>query len=629
MAYLTGEPRVDVREIDLSQLITSSSSNVGVVVGQAERGPVNKRVLVTLDTDFTSIFGSTDTSKYGFLSSTALTFLQGSNQLYVTRVVGDGAAFSGLVAAQASESEDVSEVVETVEQGQTYPVQVTLTNSPILYSTMKLSVENTEVATFDSEGNIVMNEDATSVITGRYVYDTNTLVITSNSYEAGTSVAIGYTYLTNATTVTTALSDGEMTSEDYDFASYIGVGKDGLIAIYADNQGKWGNNLKVSIGNIDTRDYTFDITVYETVNNIDLLRDVYHVSRKEQLDGLGNQLYLEDVINGNSLYIRVKDLVKTNTDLMPSTFEKASLAGGLDGEKPTQSQIAAGYSLYESWEDIDVDILMDAGYVTENETTVQNKIKSVCESRQDCVGVFEVPYNQTSMSPTPKCTDWRQNLQAINSSYVGLYTPWIKARDTYKNKIIEVPPCGYIGALMAQLSDTYYAPAGLENGILGSDLFPVVGLTQDYTSGQKNMLYDAGVNVIKSYPSIGYVAWGQKTQQTKVSALDRWNVRRSLNTIKRAIRKAYMYQLFKNNDEWTRASLANAVTEYMNTRKAAFYDFKVICDETNNTPEVIDRNHIVLTVMVKPVKTAEYGILNVVITSTGVEFSSVEGSISV
>lgn len=625
MAYLTGEPRVDVREIDLSQLITSSSSNVGVIVGQAERGPVNKRVLITLDTDFTSIFGSTDTSKYGFLSSTALTFLQGSNQLYVTRVVGDGASFSGLVVSQSSESEDVSEEVVTIEQGQVYPVQYQLTKSPVVYSTLKLSVGGTEVATIDADGNIVMDEDAASVITGRYVYSTNTMVITGTTYATNTEIDVEYVYLTNASTVTTALSDGQMTTEDYDFADYPGA----LMAIYADNQGLWGNNLKVSISNLDTRDSTFDISVYETVNNIDLLRDTYHVSRKEQLDGLGNQLYLEDVINGNSLYIRVKDLMKTDPDLMPSTFTKAALAGGLDGDAPTQSQIAAGYTLYESWEDIDVDILMDAGYVSSSDTTVQNKIKSVCESRQDCVGVFEVPYNQTSMSPTTKCTDWRQNLQAISSSYVGLYTPWIKARDTYKNKIIEVPPCGYIGALMAQLADTYYAPAGLENGVISSDLFPVVGLTQDYTSGQKNMLYDAGVNVIKSYPSIGYVAWGQKTEQTKVSALDRWNVRRSLNTIKRAIRKAYMYQLFKNNDEWTRASLSNAVTEYMNTRKAAFYDFKVICDETNNTPEVIDRNHIVLTVMVKPVKTAEYGILNVVITSTGVEFSSVEGSISV
>lgn len=627
MAYLTGEPRVDIREIDLSQVITSSSSNVGVIVGQAERGPVNKRVLITLDTDFTSIFGTPDTSKYGFLSSTALTFLQGSNQLYVTRVVGNGASFAGAVIDPASESTRTDTLL-TVAQDTSYPVQVQLSEKPVVYSSIEINVGESHIASIDDEGNIYMDDTTSSfVLTGRYSYTTNTMVITSCTFAAGSVISVSYSYVVSPSPAVAQLEDGTMTSEDYDFSYY----SDAVMAVYADNQGAWGNNIKFSIGNIDTRDNTFDITVYETVNNIDLQREIWHVSRKEQLDGMGNQLYMEDAINGNSLFIRVKDLKKDNDELLPAEVSKIDglLAGGLNGDAPTQSQIAAGYDLYSSWEDIDVDILMDAGYVSENETTVQNKIKNICESRQDCVGVFEVPYNQTSMSPTTKCTDWRQNLQAINSSYTGLYTPWIKARDTYKNKIIEIPPCGYIGAIMAQLDDTYYAPAGLEQGILNSDAFPVVGLTQDYTTGQKSTLYDAGVNVIKSYPSVGYVAWGQKTQQTKASALDRWNVRRSLNTIKRAIRKAYMYQLFKNNDEWTRASLTNAVTEYMNTRKKAFYDFKVICDETNNTPEVIDRNHIVLTVMVKPVKTAEYGILNIVITSTGVEFSSVEGSITV
>lgn len=629
MAYLTGEPRIDVREIDLSQLITSSSSNIGVVVGQAERGRVLQRLFVTDDEDYQNILGSTDT-KYGYMASTALTFLEGSNQLYVTRVVGAGAAFSGIVVAPRTTAEN-QDTILTIESSTQYPVRVVLTKQPIVYSTIKLCVgtsisDVSEVATIDDDGNIVMDAGQASVIVGRYVYSNNTITITSTDYANDQIIVAKYEYLVNPATASTGFTDAEMTSESYDPSD---THPNDLIAIYADNQGNWGNTLKVSVSNFDTRDSTFDITVFETVNNIDLSREVYHVSRVEQLDGNGKQLYLEDVINGNSLYIRVRDLKKEDNTDMPSEITKVKLTGGADGVAPTQSDMIAGWSLYEDWEDLDVDILMDCGNVDEDDTTVQNTIKNICESRQDCIGVLSVPDTETSMSPTTNCTDWRLNLQGINSSYVALYTPWIKARDTFKNKVSNIPPVGYIGALMAKLADTYYAPAGLEQGILSSTLYPVTGLTEQYKSGQRSLLYDDGINVIKPYPGIGYVAWGQKTEQTKASALDRINVRRSLNTIKRAIRKAYMYKLFQNNDVWTRTALYNAVVEYMNTRKAAFYDFKVICDETNNTPEVIDRNHIVLTVMVKPVKTAEYGIFNVVITATGVEFSSVEGSVTV
>lgn len=630
MAYLTGEPRVDVREIDLSQLITSSSSNVGVIAGQAERGPVMKRVFVTDDSDYKNIFGSTDTSKYGLMAPTALTFLEGSNQLYITRVVGDGAAFAGLVVAPSTETED-QDTILTVGSDVEYPVKVVLSHAPISYDTISICAGATtsdvsEVATLDENGNIVMKSGQESVIVGRYVYSNNTVTILSTTFAASTVIVVKYSYLANASTVTTGFTSAEMTSEDYDIAD---SHANDVIAIYADNQGAWGNNLKVSVSNIDTRDSTFDITVFETVNNIDLSREVYHVSRVEQLDGNGNQLYLEDVINGNSLYLRVRDLKKYNPELLPSTFTKVALTGAAEGAAPTLSQIAAAYDLYDDWENLDVDILMDAGYVDETDITVQNKIRMVCEERQDCVGLLSVPRSETSMSPTTDCTDWRLNLQGISSSYVGLYAPWVEARDTFKNKIIQVPVVGYVGAIMASLDDTYYAPAGLNDGVLKSSLYPVTGLTEEYKSGHRSAMYDAGVNVVKPYPGLGFVVWGQKTEQTEPSATDRFNVRRSLNTIKRAIRKAYMYKLFKNNDQWTRSALYNAVVSYMNTRRAAFYDFKVICDESNNTPEVIDRNHIVLTIMVKPVKSAEYGILNVVITSTGVEFSSVEGSIAV
>lgn len=629
MAYLTGEPRIDVREIDLSQLITSSSSNIGVVVGQAERGRVLQRLFVTDDEDYQNILGSTDT-KYGYMASTALTFLEGSNQLYVTRVVGAGAAFSGITVAPRTTAEG-QDTILTIESATQYPVRVVLSKQPVIYSSLTLCVgtsdsDVSEVATIDDNGNIVMKAGQENTIVGRYVYSNNTVTITSTTFPDTQVIVAKYSYLDNPVTTSTGFTSGEMTSEDYDISD---IHPNDLIAIYADNQGNWGNTLKVSVSNFDTRDSTFDITVFETVNNIDLSREVYHVSRVEQLDGNGKQLYLEDVINGNSIYIRVRDLKKDDPTGMPSEITKIKLTGGADGATPTQSDMVAGWQLYEDWEDLDVDILMDCGNIDDEDPTIHNTIKNICESRQDCIGVLSVPNTETAMSPTTDCTNWRLNLQGINSSYVALYTPWIKARDTFKNKVANIPPVGYIGALMAKLADTYYAPAGLEQGILSSTLYPVTGLTEQYKSGQRSLLYDNGINVIKPYPGIGYVAWGQKTEQTKASALDRINVRRSLNTIKRAIRKAYMYKLFQNNDVWTRTALYNAVVEYMNTRKAAFYDFKVICDETNNTAEVIDRNHIVLTVMVKPVKTAEYGIFNVVITSTGVEFSSVEGSVTV
>lgn len=627
MAYLNGEPRVDTREIDLSQVILSSSSNVGVVVGRAERGPVNKKVFVSDDLVYTSTFGSTNSDKYGFMASTSLTFLEGSNQLYVTRIVADDAAFSGFYINAAAESDVVDEAILTIEADTKYPAQKVLAHSPTIFSSLVLKVDSDTVATFDINGKLVMDSTATSNITGRYSYATNTVVIESTTYPAATAITATYKYLDSSNPTVTPFTASEMTTEDY--TEQMSTNKpDAIMAIYSDNQGAWGNNLKVSIGNIDTRNSTFDITVYETVNNIDLEKGVYRVSRKEQLDGTGSQLFVEDVINDSSLWIRVKNLGNDDS-LLPPVVTKQKLAGAVDGSAPTQSQLSKGWSLYEDWESIDVDIFMDCGQVSETDNTVQQAMRSVAESRQDCLALFSVPFSEMAMTPITKCTDWRQNLQGIDSSYTAVYTSWIKARDTFRNKIVNIPPVGYVGSVMAKLPDTYIAPAGLDQGVITSSIYPPVGVSQEYSPGERNALYNAGVNVIKPYPSAGYVVWGQKTQQTMASALDRINVRRSINTIKRAIRKAYAYKLFKNNDIWTRSSLYNAVTEYMNTRRAAFYDFKVICDESNNTPEVIDRNHIVLTLMIKPVKAAEYGIFNIVITSTGVEFSSVEGSITV
>jgi phage tail sheath protein FI len=181
----------------------------------------------------------------------------------------------------------------------------------------------------------------------------------------------------------------------------------------------------------------------------------------------------------------------------------------------------------------------------------------------------------------------------MNSSYVALYGNWLEVYDRYNRKYRWVPASGYIAGLYAytdNVSDPWFAPAGLNRGIIND----IRRIAWNPTKGERDELYQAGINPIVSFAGKGTVVWGQKTMLDKASAFDRVNVRRLFLTIEKAIANASMYFVMEPNDRDTRQRLLSMINPFLAdvVARRGIYDFLVVCDETNNTPERIDRNEL-------------------------------------
>ena len=198
--------------------------------------------------------------------------------------------------------------------------------------------------------------------------------------------------------------------------------------------------------------------------------------------------------------------------------------------------------------------------------------------------------------------------------------------DRYNDVLRYVPLNGDIAGLCARTEteqEAWFSPAGFNRGQIRG----VVKLAFEPRKSHRDELYKAGVNPVVSFPGEGTVLYGDKTLQSKPSAFDRINVRRLFIVLEKAIATASKYLLFEFNDEFTRAQFRNMVIPFLRTimSRRGIYDFKVVCDETNNTGEVIDRNEFVGDIYIKPARSINYIQLNFIATKTGVDFSEVGG----
>jgi uncharacterized protein len=401
---------------------------------------------------------------------------------------------------------------------------------------------------------------------------------------------------------------------------------DNLFNIYGKDPGVWNNDIAIKIptASIDENEYTFNIEVYlKDADGTYQLKETWTVSRKTQTDGFGRQQYLEDKINGYSEYIVVADSTQDDTVLPKEQTSTLALAEGTNGSATSSTHINTGWDFFANPDDVDVRILLNGG---ETETTVQTKLKEIAEARKDCVAILDMPYVQlTSVS---SMVTWRDSTQNFNSSYCALYAPWVKWYDQYNDKIVELPPSGFVGSQIAYndfVSQPWYAPAGLNRGILSSAL----GLTDVFTEGERDTLYEAEINPLQTFRGDGNVIWGQKMEKTKPSALDRLNVRRLLIILEKAIAASLRFFVFEPNSELTRFRIVGMCEEYLDLlyARGAFQSegedkgYKVVCDTSNNTPATIDRNELHVDIYIKPIRAAEYIQLNVIVTTTGTTFS--------
>lgn len=308
---------------------------------------------------------------------------------------------------------------------------------------------------------------------------------------------------------------------------------------------------------------------------------------------------------------------KVGAEILPSNLF------GLDCTTAS-SKGAAGYikalNVINNADEYDVNLIVTPGATIQDHSAIINRAIEVAEGRGDCFVIAD-PVIQGKTAPDPVVA--AVAAAGIDSSYVATYWPWVKILDTDRNKPVWVPPSAVLPRVIASNDASafeWFAPAGLNRGGIADAVDIELRLNQ----AQRNELYENRINAIAAFPNQGICVWGQKTLQAKPSALDRVNVRRLLITLKKFIASSSRYLVFENNTTATRQRFINIVTPYLETVKArqGLFAFRVVMDETNNTPDVIDRNILYGQIFLQPAKAAEFIVLDFNILRTGATFEN-------
>jgi hypothetical protein len=215
----------------------------------------------------------------------------------------------------------------------------------------------------------------------------------------------------------------------------------------------------------------------------------------------------------------------------------------------------------------------------------------------------------------------KSTIKAIDTNYAGTYYPWVKIEDRDTSRPVWVPPSVVLPGTIAytdKVAHEWFAPAGLNRGGLTTVLEAKTRLTH----AERDDLYENRINPIASFPGQGVVVFGQKTLQSKPSALDRINVRRLLIAMRKFIASASRYLVFEQNSQALRNRFLNIVNPYLEQvqQNSGLSAFRVVMDDSNNTPDVIDRNQLVGQIFIQPTRTAEFIVLDFIVQPTGAAF---------
>lgn len=310
-----------------------------------------------------------------------------------------------------------------------------------------------------------------------------------------------------------------------------------------------------------------------------------------------------------------------------------SLSGGANGAAATSNELIAGWDMFRNAEEVDVSLLFmgAAGGPTSSAAVIQHVIDVIAEVRKDCV-VFFSPDLQDVLNKTQGDASAnviaKRDAVARSTSYAVMDSGWKLQYDVFADKYRWVPLNGDIAGLCAstdQSYDPWWSPAGFNRGKIKN----VVSLAFNPSKGSRDELYKSNINPVVTFTGDGTVLYGDKTLQAKASAFSYINVRRLFIVLEKSIAKAAKYQLFEFNDQFTRAQFKNMVEPFLREVKGrrGIYDFSVICDETNNIGEVVDRGEFVASIFVKPARSINFITLNFVAVRTGVEFNEVVGAV--
>ena len=379
----------------------------------------------------------------------------------------------------------------------------------------------------------------------------------------------------------------------------------------------------------------------------------------------GSTIYYKDVINQSSAYIwwandryispsansiNIKNAneIVTNGTVTSSGTKPLSIKFnfGQDGYDESDvrnfSSIASAYDKFVSTEDVDISLIL-SGRPLGGTTSVSGKsvsnfqlanyiIDNICEVRKDCVAfispdkamMINTYNNVTTGMEASNLVAWRGAVRS--TSYSVLDGSYKYQYDRYNDVYRWIPLNGDIAGLCARTdhtNDAWWSPAGFNRGQIKN----TVRLGYNPKTSERDLLYVNGINPVVTFPGQGTVLYGDKTLQAKPSSFDHINVRRLFIVLEKAISRAAKYSLFEFNDPFTRSQFKNLITPYLRQiqGRRGITDFYVVCDETNNTPQVIDLNQFVGDIYIKPARSINFIQLNFVAVGTGVQFSEVIG----
>ncbi|MHB9038485.1 MAG: phage tail sheath C-terminal domain-containing protein [Armatimonadota bacterium] len=608
-SYLS--PGVYTRETDFSFYVKQISTSSCGMIGVAEKGPINKPILVTSWEQFVRSFGSY--IQDGYLAYAARLFFDNGGQvLYVNRVAHYE---SGTLAATKA--------------------SVTLKNRKSVAATVTTGVLGTDRIAWTAKaagvaGNAISialvasgNDTPLSVeVAGQAITVHLATDATGDATSTAAEVVAAITGHVGASALVQAASTDSGVVAAVATANLAGgLDPQDTLKISSINEGTWGDDISVEIldGTIEPAT-EFDIIVRHKGEAVELFRNLSVDESKSN--------HVELVVNDRSDYITVDDLAPaSNGALDRPALGAFTLADGDDGLTGIGDTDYIGDSsqhigLY-AFDEIDaLNILALPGV-----TTAPVIIAGIAyaESRKDLLFIAETPIH---LEPT-EAVDFRKGNgaythAAFDSSYAALYYPWLEIADPLTGKSKLVPPTGAVAGCIArsdEKTDVWHAPAGIDRG----RIYGVISLAYSTSRAERDVLYPEGINVIASFPDTGINIWGQKTLQSQSSATDRINVRRLMTYIEEAISQSARFVVFEPNNSFTWRALVRLVTPFLRNikSKGGFYDFRVQCDGETNTAAMIDQNQMVCRVFVKPTKTAEFVELNFVLTATGANFTEV------
>jgi len=566
-------PGVSVSEVDLTTVVPAVSTTAGAFAGPFQWGPVNKRILVTNESDLVSKFGTPDTNTATSFFSAA-NFLAYGNNLQVVRAAN------------------------------------TSSNNSTVSGETEIQIKNEDV--YDTT---YITDSATNSFAARYpgalgnslkvsLFDSNT---SNNVNSASFSTWTYKSYFPAAPNTS-------------NYVAGVGGANDQFHLVVVDEDGLFSNGVKGTV-----------LEVYPYLSKaVDAINDD------------GSSSYYRTVLRNQSRYIYAlgsPDYANTGNSWGQSST--TSFGGAfLDGASAYTKSLTNGASLivntteyttsYSEFTNPDiVDISLVISGDAANSTTVQQYlIDSIAAARKDCVAFISPPSSIiTSATPETDVTNWVTSLSRA-STYAVADSGWKYQFDKYNNVYRWIPLNADIAGLCVrtdQTNDPWFSPAGTNRGAIKN----VVKLAWNPNQAQRDSIYSIGVNPIVSFPGQGTILYGDKTLVTQPTAFSRINVRRLFIVLEKAISTAAKYSLFELNDEFTRSQFISIVEPFLRDVKGrrGIYDYRVVCDTTNNTPAVIDANRFVGDIYIKPARSINFIQLNFVAVRSGVQFSEIVGAV--